>query len=93
MKFLRFLKHNARYLCKFFIWTNLFVFFYLMIHTREDNKIPVSLLEKEGVPKLLSDEALNVTGSSTYKFKDFNPENWNETQTFTLKDSSYTYFK
>ena len=93
MKFLRFLKHNARYLCKFFIWTNFFVFFYLMIHTREDNKTPVSLLEKEGVAKLLSDEALNVRSGSKYKFKDFNPENWNETQTFTLKDSSHTYFK
>ena len=64
-----------------------------MIHIREEDKIPVSLLEKEGVAKLLSDEAFNFHSGSKYKFKDFNPENWNETQTFTLKDSSHTYFK
>ena len=95
MKFLRLLKHNARYLCKFLIWTNFFVFFYLMIHIKEEEKIPVhlSLLEKEGVAKLLSEEALNVRSGSKYKFKDFNPENWNETQKFTLKDSSHTHFK
>jgi len=64
-----------------------------MVHLRDEPSIPVNLLEKEGVAKLLSDEASNLESLSKYKFKDFNQEKWNETQKFRLKDSDQSYFK
>ena len=69
------------------------MFLYLMVHVGKEQNILVSSLEKEGVAKLLKDEAFNVATSDNYKFKNFLPEKWNETQRFTLKDSSKTYFK
>ena len=93
MKFLRFLKHNSRYLCKLFIWTNFFVFLYLMIHLRDEPSIHTNLLEKEGVAKLLSDEALSQNSHLKYKFKGFKSESWNETQKYVLEDKNVSYFK
>ena len=64
-----------------------------MIHLRDEPRISENLLEKEGAAKLLSDEASNIGTNSEYKFKKFNEEKWNETQTFILKDSNKSYFK
>ena len=65
-----------------------------MIWLRDELNIHKNSLEKEGVAKELSDEALISQNSHfEYKFKGFNQERWNETQRYVLEDSNSSYFR
>ena len=94
MKIQRMFKHKAQQICKLLIWTNIFVFLYLLVHNdSESNSQAKSALEKEGLTKLIKDEGLIIEPSSNFKFKNFNQEKWNETQRFRLEDTEKTYFR